>query len=282
MKVAVLIPTLGRKKELIDTVNGILAQSVPPDEIVIVDQNSPTDFEVEKFLSEIPIVLHLKEQPPGVVANYNRCWKASQCEIVIFVDDDVLPDKKLIEAHLKNYNDVSVGAVAGQIHNRLGDGAAKKIRSVGAYSRLTGHVTANFNSKKRAIVQFGQGANMSFRRTALATIGGFDPEFGGNGYFFETDAGLRLSEAGYKMVFDPAATVHHLQAPSGGARVHDKSLHTYYFIRNGMTLYRRHSPKWGLPFFITKNGAYALAKAAKNRDFTIAKKGFQALFNANF
>ena len=75
-----------------------------------------------------------------------------------------------------------------------------KIKKTGFYNSWTGQVTGNFNSRSRQEVQFAQGAQMSFRKEALLSAGGFDEGFVGNGYFFETDLGLRLIEKGYKII----------------------------------------------------------------------------------
>ncbi|MDZ4677802.1 MAG: glycosyltransferase [Oligoflexia bacterium] len=277
LTISVLIPTLGRKKELLDTVKGLLEQSRIPDEIIIVDQNNPEILEVSNYLKSISIVKHIKNISPGIVPNYNRCLKESTSDIVLYVDDDIIPEKNLIEAHLKNYSDPKIGGVAGRIKNAFGDKDLKKISAVGTYSYFTGTVTADFNSLVRQNVKFGQGANMSFRRDALLAINGFDLAFDGNAYFFETDAGLRLLEKGWKMIFDPTAEVYHLLSSSGGARVKDKAIHTSYFITNGLKLYRRHSPSFGLPFFMLYKTAYLIAKAVYNRDSRILSLGLKAL-----
>jgi GT2 family glycosyltransferase len=277
LTVSVLIPTLGRKKELLDTVKSLLDQSHGPDEIVIVDQNMPEYLEVSDYLKSIPIVKHIKNMPKGVVPNYNRCLQMATGDVVIFLDDDVIPQRDLIQNHLKNYSDQKIGGIAGRIKSAFGDRDPLKIKKVGSYGYFSGKVEAGFNSLERQFVQFGQGANMSFRRSALLEINGFDPIFDGNAYFFETDAGLRLLKKGYKMVFDPTAEVFHLLASSGGARVKDKALHTSYFLRNGMKLYRRHSPAFGLPFYFALQVSYTMAKSVYNRDSRIFFMGLRAL-----
>jgi N-acetylglucosaminyl-diphospho-decaprenol L-rhamnosyltransferase len=54
------------------------------------------------------------------------------------------------------------------------------------------------------------GACLLVRRSAFAEIGGFDPGF--FMYFEDVDLGYRLGKAGYRVVYEPAATVTH----SGG------------------------------------------------------------------
>src|SRR5690606_36778947 len=109
-------------------------------------------------------------------------------------------------------------------------------------------------------------ANVSFRRHVLLEVGGLDPQFDGNGYRWEADLGLRIKKAGYDLLFDPAPTVQHLMAPHGGCRTHDTALHTYYFVKNCIRLYRKHSPALGLPFFVFAMVLYVVLKSLYNRN----------------
>src|SRR6185437_4942742 len=126
----------------------------------------------------------------------------------------------------------------------------------GQYHPWTGKVIGNFNSSRTGLVDIAPGGNMSVLREIFQKIGGFDIQFDGTGYFAETDACLRIKALGYKLQFDPEARIKHLQAPAGGCRVMDKSTQTYYFCKNGMRLYRRHSPLIGQPLFYARMLSY--------------------------
>jgi GT2 family glycosyltransferase len=188
----------------------------------------------------------------------------------------------LIEAHLANYAEIptDLGGVAGRVEQPEGDLPPENITVFGRYHRWSGTMIARFNASHRADVEIAPGGNMSFEREILLGLGGFDPGFEGNGYFFETDGSLRVVEAGFRIVFDPRAQVKHLMAPRGGARVTSKAEHTYSYVKNGIRLYRKHSPAAGLPLFILKQGAYVLAKSAYNFDPRIAGRGLAAIKNA--
>ncbi|HEX2123609.1 MAG TPA: hypothetical protein VHL59_18410, partial [Thermoanaerobaculia bacterium] len=49
-------------------------------------------------------------------------------------------------------------------------------------------------------------------------IGGFDENFIGAAYRFETDFAMRVAAAGGKVWFEPAASIRHLKLESGGLR----------------------------------------------------------------
>ncbi len=277
--ISVVIPTLGRSKELIDTVAALMKQTRVPDEIVIIDQNQPSISEVDQFLAAIPIVKHFRGESPGVSINYNRCFERASSEIVLYLDDDIIPDARLVEFHLENYSQATegdrLGGIAGRVEQPQGDLPSEQIRVFGRYHRWTGRITARFNANRRGEVQIAPGGNMSFYRRVLLETRGFDEGFGGNGYFFETDGTYRVYEKGYRIVFDPRAYVKHLMAPAGGARIRDKSIHTYFYVKNGIRLYRRHSPVMGYPIVAARMLFYTVAKAAYNLNVRILMKGLQ-------
>jgi GT2 family glycosyltransferase len=278
--ISVLIPTLGREKEVIDTVRSLLQQTRVPDEIVVVDQNGDRFPALDQYLDSIPIVKHIKSPEPGVSNNYNRALENATSEIVLFLDDDIIPDSRLVEMHLENYERESgahFGGVAGRVEQPSGDQDPKSIRHVGRYHSWTGTISANFNYDKRTEVEIAPGGNMSFYRTVLQEVGGFDLAFDGNGYFFETDGSLKVHRAGYRIVFDPRATLKHLMAPAGGARIKSKATHTYYFVKNGIRLCRKHSPPLALLNCTLRMIFYFAAKSLYNRDLSIFFKGLEGL-----
>jgi GT2 family glycosyltransferase len=140
-------------------------------------------------------------------------------------------------------------------------------------------VVANFNSRLPREVSLAQGAHMSFKKSALERIGGVDEKFDGNGYFWESDLSLRIVKAGYRILFEPRAELRHLMAPAGGCRVTDKSLHTYYFIKNGVRLCRRHSPWLARFVYLPRMIGYVVAKAVYNRDLAILRRGLLGVWD---
>jgi GT2 family glycosyltransferase len=191
-----------------------------------------------------------------------------------------VPDRFLIERHLKAYKKFpeAVG-IAGRVEQPNGDLVEDQIRDVGKFSKITGRVTGNFNSKREWEVDFAPGGNMSFRRTRLLEVGCVDPVFSGNAYFFEPDLGLRVKAKGGRIFFEPLASVVHLMAPRGGARIFDKSEHTYYFIRNGMILSLRHGLEMARIITFFWSIGYAAAKSVYNANPRIFSAGLLGLFH---
>lgn len=278
LSVSVLIPTVGRDQELIQTLESLEAQSRRPDEIIVIDQNDLSKLDLRSKLSKFKNLKHITNIPTGVVPNYNRALREAKTDIVIFVDDDVMASKNLILAHVDAYKDDSVGCVAGRIFDRVKQTDVAYHSEIARFDSLTSQVTAHFNQNRDEEVDFPQGCNMSFRRKLLLDIGGFDERFLGNGYFFEVDVGLRVKQAGMKVVFEPRAELIHFMAERGGARVSDKSKHTYYFVKNGKYLMTKHSKPVSKIIFPSRMLAYGFLKALYNLDISIFKSTLKGLY----
>ena len=278
--ITVAIPTLGRFEVVRDTVEAFMKGSILPTEILVSDQNSPPILELDAYLQSCPkFVRHIHIEPKGVVFNMNRLTREATSEIILFVDDDIIPSPQLVEAHLRNYEDDIFYAVAGRVEQPTGDRPPATVKRTGQYSRWTGRMTFFFNGLVRQVCNFAPGGNMSFIRAKLIESGGFDEGFIGNGYFYESDGSLTfIRKFPGKMVFDPKAELQHLAAPRGGARIMDRAVHTYYYVRNGLRLYRNHSPRIIFPFMVLKLFLFSAVRAGRRLDFRIFKNGMKGLF----
>lgn len=281
--ISAIIPTLGRQDEVRDLLGMLAKQTRIPNQVVVIDQNDP-ELPISTWTPAGLSVLHLRSKTKGWAHNVNLGVQAASSEIVLILDDDIIPEPELVERHLEVYTDQAISdkivSVAGRVEQPSGDLDPVKIRDVGRYWPWTGSFAANFNARERRFVQMAPGGNVSFVKKVLLEIGGFDPSFDiGNGNFVETDGCLSLTEKGYKMLFVPEASIKHLQAPRGGWRMSDKAQHTYYFVRNGFRMYRKHSPTVGQPIFAARMAAYVAAKSVFNKSPRIFALGFKAIWD---
>jgi len=152
-------------------------------------------------------------------------------DIIIFVDDDIKPLPGLISGHLSAYEDPSVGAVAGRIFEPGQEETDKIDRR--ALDPRNGLDFAHFNHNERIDVLTARGCNMSFRREVLMKLGGFDPCF--KRIRDDSDMSFRVRAAGYRLIFEPTATLIHYSAKSGGTRGIDGQVS---FIDAELNIYR--------------------------------------------
>lgn len=212
--ISVVIATLNRDRPLMDTLEAVMALEPPANEIWVIDQTSRHDPATEHYLEEAKTrgcgIVRLKE--PGVCFARNLGAALSRSEVILYLDDDILPGRPdLVARHAENYRDPEVQAVQGQILN-----VGQQPTQVGL---LADYAPNNFAGRATRLKNFVT-ANASVRRSALLRVGGFDESFSGRTYANEDgDLGIRLHDAGMRIDFDPAASLLHLQAQSGGNRI---------------------------------------------------------------
>jgi len=187
-------------------------------QIVIVDQENQATKD-EKEINKYHIEYHQLDKANTSVAKNLGIVKAKG-EIVIFFDDDVEITKDTINNHLKQYTDNKIVGVAGRVINDSDKIPTNTDVETGKTNWLGTRFIYQFWSLKKQIVDFVYGCNMSFRKSTLDQIGGFDENF--PKVFEEVDLSARLKKHG-DIIFEPDALVYHHKAPSGGIRPEEKN-----------------------------------------------------------
>jgi hypothetical protein len=81
-----------------------------------------------------------------------------------------------------------------------------------------------FNSSEPGFIGNVMAGNLSVKRVRALEAGGFDENFSGAAYRFETDFAARLVRGGGRIWFEPRASIRHLKAGSGGLRAYGDHL----------------------------------------------------------
>ena len=215
--VSIVVPTFDRHELLVDTLKGLLIQEYEPKEIIVYDQSLDHPPDVINFLKSVsPRIQYYKNEPRGLVFAYRRCVELSQGDICFFVDDDVLiDDPDLVTRHVKNYTDGLIGAVTGQVlHEGQTEPSPVDERIYGPHGWR--FIRFDISQRLEGLPSLS-GANMSFRRSVYDRIGGFDQNFEGNGFRFETDFAFAVKSLGFQVIFDPEASLTHRYCQPGGA-----------------------------------------------------------------
>lgn len=164
--------------------------------------------------------------PPGLPRARNAAIAASNSDLLIFVDDDVVLDPGFVAAHVQaaHGNPRAVG-IAGRVRSRIeGPHRNNRRRAVGQI-RLSGYFDTNFDSVGSAeatlSVQTPRGANMAFRRVPVSALLGsewFDASLPGSAHREESTLAVELFRRGLYLVYAPEASVYHFESEVGGCR----------------------------------------------------------------
>ncbi len=136
-------------------------------------------------------------------------------DIIAFLDDDAIPEPEWLDELVAAYCDPSVGGAGGIVYDHTGAAYQYRFGTMDRLGRanLGWHrATPEYNFPYSANFPHLLGANSSFRRTALLSIGGFDEEY--EYYLDETDVQCRLLDKGWRISQLNGAFVHHKLMPS--------------------------------------------------------------------
>lgn len=253
MKVSIVIPTYRREALLCQTLESVLALDWADYEVIVVDQTEGHEPETARYLADVGHrLIYLRHEPPSVVTAVNRGVTAATGAVVLLLDDDVyLPDARLIAHHVANYVDTSIGGVAGRVLDA--DAPVEGEFDPRARDPVWGFFHSGWTHGTRYEATTAPGANVSFRRDVLLTVGGLDERFAGNAFRWENDVCLRVRAAGYRVIYDPRPTVHHFYRSPGGNENHHlhgrgAGSHRWYrdFFHNQLYFALKHMPRRSL------------------------------------
>lgn len=242
---SIVIPTYGRDKVLVETLDGLLRLEDRAEEILVIDQSKEHDRRTNEHLErwhQTGEIRWIRRREPSITAAMNAGLQAARGQLVLFLDDDLIPGTNLCRGHQAAFAArpemwASVGQVIqpwqrpeSLVPPRLACGLRKDF-------------DFPFHSLQAAKVSNVMAGNLCVDREKAISIGGFDERFLGTAYRFETDFARRLLAAGGAIWFTPAARIDHLRVARGGTRQQGNHLASpdprhgvgdyYYAFRHG-------------------------------------------------
>ncbi|QBD81752.1 glycosyltransferase family 2 protein [Ktedonosporobacter rubrisoli] len=234
--VSIVIITCNRAFLLRHCLERVLAQPYPYKEIIVVD--SSRGEESAQIVAGYPELLyvHLWGQRNNMPQARNKGIELSSGDIIAFIDDDSMVQPGWLETLLSVYEDKTVGAAGGRIITMPEPYSEQKAGPPQLIISPTGNVLARDTGLvSEAVLEIDHlvGCNMSFRRTVLEQVGGFDPTYTLTNLREETDLCVRVKRAGWRIIFHPAMAVLHFSARSLQPYFLEKPLVQFSNGRNG-------------------------------------------------
>jgi len=223
--ISVIIATRDRSDSLALCLGAFDDVDYPNYEIVVVDNAPSSEATAELVTGRYagdPRIHYAREPHPGLGWAHNCGLQHATGEYIAFTDDDVIVDRHWLSELLRGFAmGDNVGCVTGLVvpqeietssqywfdtHSGFNKGFRRRVFDMGP-NRPRDRLFPWRSS------MFGTGANMAFRASALRSVGGLDPVLGPgtlakNGE--DLDIYFRIIEAGYQLVYQPAAMVNHL------------------------------------------------------------------------
>lgn len=206
----IVVPTVGRASLLV-LLERLAQQSVPVSaKVILVDDRTHRmdgmPLEPPDGLPELPFATHvLTSGGRGPAAARNVGWRHARTPWVSFLDDDVVPENDWYETLL----DDLAGAGAGVV------GSQGKVRvPLPTDRRPTDWERSTAGLEGAPWIT----ADLSYRRSALAAVGGFDERFP-RAYREDSDLALRVTATGGRIEWGRRRVLHPVRPADGWVSV---------------------------------------------------------------
>jgi len=183
--------------------DALLAQSVKPFEVIVVDDASTDDS--ARIASEHKVVTRVVDQPfnSGAAAARNAGAGRASGDIIMFVDADVALCRDSLENALARFAaDDHPDAVVGMYSPRPPEGDF--------FSVAHNYFTVYNHSRQQGAVQWFWGAVGAVRKDVFHELGGFDQYRYHGASAEDIELGFRITRAGYRIVIDHSVVGDHL------------------------------------------------------------------------
>lgn len=242
MEISIVIPTYNRINSLKRVLNGLEAQSYPFEKFEVrVISDGSTDGTIE-YLEHLdtPLNLYPAQQPNGGAASArNLGLQLAQGEIIIFLDDDVVPAPQLVAEHARLFHEhgmniIVLGPMLSPADFKYSPWVQwEQDMLVKQYDAMRKNQWAPTGR------QFYTG-NSSAARRFLLEAGGFDPSFK---RAEDVELAYRLAEKGLTFIFNPLAAGYHY-----AVRSFDSWASTpYAYGKNDVIFHEKKGQTWLIP-----------------------------------
>ena len=243
-KVTVVIVNWNGERFLDHCLSALLAQTVAPHEIIVVD-NASSDASLDIVRRFPSVRLLAQNENLGFARGNNLAIEAAvaESEWIALLNPDAFVEPHWLEGLLSVASDYPAFDVFGsKLVNAADpavlDGAGDAYHISGLVWRMA-HGAPNPSSSEQAQEVFSPCAAAAlYRRSALLAVGGFDEDF--FCYVEDVDLGFRLRLAGYRCLYVPASVAHHVGSGTTGGQHSDFAV--YHGQRNLVWTYVKDMP----------------------------------------
>jgi GT2 family glycosyltransferase len=199
--ISAYIPAYNVAKFLAPCIESLLAQSLAPAEILVIDDGS-ADNSVEIAARYPAVTLLRHEKNRGLAAARNTAFRTARCEFVAALDADCVADPTWLASLVRHFQNPKIAGVGGSLSESVQESVADRWRKA--------HMPQEWGPAAVHNPKFLFGCNNIFRRSTVLEIGGYDESMRTNGE--DCDLCRRLASRGWDFIYDPAGRAAHLRS----------------------------------------------------------------------
>jgi len=256
-QVSLIIPTYNRQEIVFQTLQYIKQQSIPGFEVVLVDQTESNDSNLNNFKDDGFKYKYLKIKETGLPNARNVGAENAKGDILIFIDDDSIPDSDLIQSYMNLFNDYEKDkfCIGGRIIEKNTNMFKESNSIVGGWITWYGKTLKNFDTVKSGECEWASGGNFGLTKDLFIEAGGFDPNFIGTAVLEDGDFGYAVKKIGGRVYYYPEPVIEHLRIPTGGVRQNNPAKGMFYRAHNTVYFFRKYGRRRFLCYvFVYLNG----------------------------
>lgn len=209
MKISVIIPTYNGADKIEKILHSLKRQTFQNFEVIVgIDGSTDNTKEIlqkqKHFPSERLIVFEQENKGRAVIRN--NAAKKAQSNLLVFFDDDMIPEKNSIEKHYKHHLINKNSILGGNLNDKYEGKVTDFLKFKEYLSKKWMSIYGNKVSLLRKDNLFVSAANFSIPKILFFNLGGFDERLTDAE---DWDLSVRALERGINIYFDPENIAYH-------------------------------------------------------------------------
>ena len=197
-EVSLYIPCFNAAETIHLCLEAVFKQKYPLKGVLVVDDGS-TDETVD-IAAKYPVKIIRHKKNHGLAIARNTAIKNIKTGFIASLDADCLPDSDWLKNLMKRFSSAKIVGIGGKLLETYASSVFDLWRSV--------HMKQYWEDKN-IMPPFLFGSNTIFRKKALMNIGLYNENYKNN--YEDVDICARFKKAGYTLIYEPKAIVHHLK-----------------------------------------------------------------------
>ncbi len=242
ISISLIIPSYNRQNIVLNTLKELGNQSVQQFEVIIVDQTPLVNADLKLYKYDQIDYKYIQIEEIGLPNARNVGADNSKGNILIFIDDDCIPDNNLVQSYMDLFKsaDQEIWCFGGKVIEKNSDIFMEDAFLVGGWITWYGKTLKNFVTDNSGECEWAPGGNFAVKRSKFLEVGGFDKNFIGNAMLEDGDFGYTIRENGGQIWYSPIPAIEHLRIPTGGTRSESASKGMYFRAHNTVYFLRKH------------------------------------------